>query len=149
MERTTTLEHLNVELPIGSKIHKQAQWRRRCIELRRCRSEQEYWRIAGLRVHLKSPQLLLAGLREPGKNGACRIGLDKLFGGSKPFGWSFCIQPNYLVLMQAVLHQARQMGMLWGTDENDLASTCHDALKTIAQQPPLTQGWLRLKYFGQ
>ena len=48
------------------------------------------------------------------------------------------LKEGSLVLMEAMLHQARQMGMLWRTDEDDLASACHYALKTVAQQAPLT-----------
>ena len=100
-------------------------------------------------MDLKAAQLLLAGLGQPRQDCAGRVRLDELFSGPEALGWGFCIKPDDLVLMKAVLHQTWQVGMLRRANQDDLATVGNDAFQTDAQQAPFTKGRLRLQYFGQ
>ncbi len=87
---------------------------------------EEHQPLAGLRAHLQAPDLLGPRLRQPGDDGAAGVGLDQLFGGPQPLGRCLGIDPDEAALVQALLLQARQVGLARGRDGDDLPAARGD-----------------------
>lgn len=100
-------------------------------------------------MHLQAPDLVGAGLGQPGQHRAAGIGFDELLGHPEALRGRLGLDPHHLVGGNAELGQAAGMGLLWRGHEQELAALLDQGGQAAAEQAPLAQRGLGGQDFGQ
>lgn len=100
-------------------------------------------------MHLQAPDLIGAGLRQPGQHRASGIGLDELLGHPEAVCGRLGLDPHHLICGQAELGQTASMRLLGRGYEQDLATVRNQGWEAAPEQAPFAQRGLGGQDFGQ
>ena len=90
--------------------------------------------VRGLGGDLKSPDLVCAGLRQPGEHDATGIRADQLLRDPEAFRRLLSLQPDDLPRIEAELTDAGRVNRFRRPDQDHLAIGIADGLQRVAEQ---------------